>query len=75
MTTYEKWERADDEVFHLSEAIDQLKQVHDCDDLIDVIKDRMLVASFEREQYHAMLEDENRRDDAALSREYILATI
>lgn len=75
MTTYEKWERADDEVFHLSEAIDQLKQVHDCDDLIDVIKDRMLVAGFEREQYHAMLEEENRRDDAALSREYMLAAI
>lgn len=75
MTTYEKWERADDEVFHLSEAIDQLKQVRDCDDLIDVIKNRMLVAGFEREQYHAMIEEENRRDDAALSREYMLATI
>jgi hypothetical protein len=75
MTTYEKWERADDEVFHLSEAIDHLEQVRDCDDLIDVIKDRMLVAGFEREQYHRMLEDENRREDEALSREYMLATI
>ena len=75
MTIYDKWERADNEVFHLSEAIDQLKQVRDCDDLIGVIKDRMLVAGFEREQYHAMLEEENRRDDAALSREYMLATI
>jgi len=75
MTTYEKWERADDEVFHLSEAIDQLKQVRDCGDLIEEIKARMLVLGFEREQYHAMLEDENRRDDAELSREYMLATI
>lgn len=75
MTTYEKWERADDEVFHMSEAIDQLKLVRDCGDLIEEIKARMLVLGFEREQYHAMLEEENRRDDAALSREYMLATI
>ena len=75
MTIYDKWERADNEVFHLSEAIDQLKQVRDCDGLIDAISDRMVVAVFEREQYHAMLEDENRREDEALSREYMLATI
>ena len=42
---------------------------------IEEIKARMLVLGFEREQYHAMLEEENRRDDAALSREYMLATI
>ena len=75
MTIYDKWERADNEVFHLSEAIDQLRQVRDCDGMIDAISDRMVVALFEREQYHRMLEDENRREDEALSREYMLATI
>ena len=38
MTLYEKWEKADDEVFHLSEAIDQLKQVRGSDDVIEVLK-------------------------------------
>ena len=75
MTLYEKWERADDEVFHLSEAIDQLKQVRDCDDVILVLKDRMLVAGFERDQYHALLEEQNRREDEELSMEYMLSTI
>jgi len=75
MTVYEKWERADDEVFHLGEAIDQLSQVRDCDDMIQRLKDRMTVIGFERDQYHAMLEEQNRREDAELSREYMLATI
>ena len=75
MTAYEKWERADNEVFRLSEAIDQLSQVRDCDDVIEVLKGRMMVAGFERDQYHAMLEEQNWREDAELSREYMLATI
>lgn len=75
MTAYEKWERADNEVFHLSEAIDQLSQVRDCDDVIEVLKGRMMVAGFERDQYHAMLEEQNWCEDAELSREYMLATI
>lgn len=75
MTTYEKWERADNEVFHLSEAIEALCNVRDCDDVIQVIKDRMMIAGFERDQYHTMLEEQNRREDAELSREYALMTI
>ena len=75
MTAYEKWERADDEVFRLSEAIDQLSHVRDCDDLIQCLKDRMTVIGFERDQYHAMMEEQNWREDAELSREYMLATI
>ena len=75
MTLYEKWEKADNEVFHLSEAIDQLKQVRDCDDLIEVLKDRMMVLGFARDKYHALLEEQNRREDEELSREYMLATI
>lgn len=75
MTVYEKWERADNEAFYLSEAIDQLNQVRDCDDVIQCLKDRMTVIGFERDQYHALLEEQNRREDAELSREYMLATI
>ena len=75
MTAYEKWERADDEVFRLGEAIDQLSHVRDCDDVIQCLKDRMTVIGFERDQYHAMLEEQNWCEDAELSREYILATI
>lgn len=75
MTIYEKWERADNEVFRLSEAYDHLKGVRDCTDLMDIIKDRMIVTAFEREQYHKLLEEQNRREDEELRREYELATI
>ena len=75
MTIYEKWERADNEVFRLSEAMDYLNGVRDCKDLIDIIKDRMIVTVFEREQYHKMLEAQNRREDEELRREYEFATL
>ena len=75
MTISEKYERADDELYHVNEAIEHLSYVHDADCAVTVLKDLAIVLEFEREALHKMLEEQNRREDAELTKEYWLSVI
>lgn len=70
MTAQEKFERADDEVFRIGEAISYLTGVRECEAIVETLRDRQLVAAFERDQYHAILEQRDEWLDAQLAREY-----
>lgn len=70
MTTQEKFERSDDELFRIGEAISYLTGVRDCDAIVETLRDRQLVAAFERDQYHAMLEQRDEWLDAQIAREH-----
>lgn len=75
MTISEKYERADNELFHVNEAIEHLSGVRDADGAVTVLKDLLIVLEFEREALHKMLEEQNRREDAELTKEYWLSVI
>ena len=75
MTISEKYERADNELFHVNEAIEHLNGVRDADGAVTVLKDLAIVLEFEREALHKMLEEQNRREDAELTKEYWLSVI
>ena len=70
MTTQEKYERAENEVFWIGEAIGYLKDVRNCEGIVESLRDRQLVAAFERDQYHAMLEQRDEWLDAQIAREH-----
>ena len=75
MTISEKYERSDDELYHVNEAIEHLNGVRDADGAVTVLKDLAIVLEFEREALHKMLEEQNRREDAELTKEYWLSVI
>ena len=75
MTISEKYERADNELFHINEAIEHLNDVRDAGNVVDILHDMAMFLEFEREALHKMLEEQNRREDEELRREYELATI
>lgn len=56
MDAHDKLERAAEEIFRLSEAIEYLSGVRDCGDVIQILRDRMIVLNFEYEQLHAAIE-------------------
>lgn len=70
MTNAEKLERAEDEIYRLGEAAEYLEGVRDAEDIVQWMKDRMIVLGFEKEQYHRLVEEEDRIEDEALGREY-----
>ena len=73
MTISEKYERADNELYHVNEAIEHLSNVRDADGAVAVLKDLTIVLQFEREALHKMLEEQNRRECEELTKEYWLA--
>jgi len=73
MTNAEKLERAEDEIYRLGEAAEFLEGVRDAEDIVQWMKDRMIVLGFEKEQYHRLVEEEDRMEDDALGREYYAA--
>lgn len=73
MTNAEKLERAEDEIYRLGEAAEYLEGVRDAEDIVQWMKDRMIVLGFEKEQYHRLVEEEDRVEDEALNREYYAA--
>ena len=75
MTISEKYERADDELFHVNEAIEHLNGVRDAGNVVDILHDMAMFLEFEREALHKMLEEQNRREDAELTKEYWLSVI
>ena len=66
----DRLEKIEDEIFSLGEAIEYLGRVRGCEDVIEILEDKVKVLSVEREQAHRMAEYEDDRNDAALSREY-----
>ena len=75
MTISEKYERADNELFHINEAIEHLNDVRDAGNVVDILHDMAMFLEFEREALHKMLEEQNRREDAELTKEYWLSVI
>ena len=75
MTISEKYERADDELHHVNEAIEHLSNVRDADGVVAVLNDLAIVLEFEREALHEMLEEQNRRECEELTKECWLSVI
>ena len=70
MTISEKYERADNELFHINEAIEHLNDVRDAVNVVDILHDMATFLEFEREQYHKMMEEQDRRERRELTKEY-----
>lgn len=73
MGNAEKLERVENEIYWIEEAMDFLSAVRDMDIVMDMLKDRLAVLGFEKEQYHRLVEQEDARDEEALRREYFAA--
>ena len=75
MTVSEKLERAEEEIFRIGEAIEQLDGVRGMEDVIGQLRDCAIVLGFEKEQYFKLVRQEEDREEAALVREYYAAVM
>ena len=75
MTVSEKLERAEEEIFRIGEAIEQLERVRGMEDVIGQLRDCAIVLGFEKEQYFRLVRQEEDREEAALVREYFAAVM
>lgn len=70
MDKHEKLERAVTKILRIETAIDELEGMRDMEDVVDILKDRLLALGFERDEYRKQIEAEDAREEAALVREY-----
>ena len=75
MTVSEKLERAEEEIFRIGEAIEQLDGVRGMEDVIGQLRDCAIVLGFEKEQYFRLVRQEEDREETALVREYFAAVM
>lgn len=75
MTNSEKLERAEEEIFRIGEAVEQLEGVRGMEDVIGQLRDCAIVLGFEKEQYFRLVRQEEDREEAALRREYFAAVM
>ena len=75
MTLHDKLERAVDEMSHIEEAMEALKQVRGMGNVLDILRDCLIVLGFERDQLHAKIEAVDAREEAEQTREYWSAVI
>ena len=75
MTAAEKLEQADEEIFRIGEAVEQLEGVRGMEDVIGQLKDCAIVLGFERDQYFKLVRQEEDREEEALRREYFAAVL
>ena len=67
---HERLERVVTDILNLEEVADILARVGGCDDIIDIIHDKMAVLEVERDELHARIEAQDAREERALTREY-----
>jgi hypothetical protein len=75
MTNAERLELVEDEIFNIGEAIEYLENVRQMEDVIEILKGRLIVRGFEREEYHKLVEMDDAREERALEREYYAALL
>ena len=75
MSNAEKLERAEEEIFRIGEAVEQLEGVRGMEDVIGKLRDCAIVLGFEKEQYFRLVRQEEDREEAALVREYYAAVM
>lgn len=75
MTNAEKLERAEEEIFKIGEAVEQLEGVRGMEDVVQQLKDFAIVLGFERDQYFRLVRQEEDREEEALRREYFAAVM
>ncbi len=75
MTAAEKMARAEEEIFRIGEAIEQLEGVRGMEDTIGTLRDCAIVLGFERDQLYRLVRQEEDREEAALLREYYAAVM
>ena len=75
MTNSERLERAEEEIFRIGEAIEQLEEVRGMEDVIGQLRDCAIVLGFERDQYFKLVRQEEDREMEALTREYYAAVL
>ena len=70
MTVDELYERCQDEIFNIEEAIDYLKQVRDMKDTVDYLNERKYELETESEGYEEELSRIAQEERDELNREY-----
>ena len=70
MSNSERLERAEEENFRISEAIDCLNGVREAEEIIEMLNSRMIVLGLEKEECHRLVEREDEMEEAAMKREY-----
>ena len=75
MTNAEKLERAEEEIFRIGEAVEQLEGVRGMEDVIGQLKDCAIVLGFERDEFFRLVRQEEDREEEALRREYFAAVM
>lgn len=70
MDTQDRLEQTEQEISYIGEAICYLESVRDCEDVIQILRDRSVVLVYERDNYRRRIEANDAREDAALEMEY-----
>lgn len=52
-----------------------LTRVSDCEDVVDILRDRALVLAFKKEEIRKQIEERDRYDDYLLTQEYYRSVI
>lgn len=68
----EELERLDTEIFYLREAIENLECVSECEDVIEIMRDRLRELTKEKDGIHATIEIMDDYELDRLREEYLL---
>lgn len=70
MDIRDELEMLDNQLYHAREALEHLECVDDCEDLVEIINDRIRELTNERDRIHANIEAQDDHDLDALRDEY-----
>ncbi len=62
------------DMYGIADALDSLANVHDCEDVVAILRDRLSALSIEYAMVHAQVEAQDERELDALNREYVRET-
>ena len=70
MTAEERYDLIEDEISRVSEAIDCLTNVRECEDVVLQLNDRLILLNIEREECSQAAIAADRAEQCAMTREY-----
>lgn len=75
MSKQDKLEKVSEGLYRLGEALEQVSQVSNCEDIVEALTDRIFILAFAKEELEKQVYEENVRELGALKREYWRAVL
>lgn len=70
MDLHDRLERVAGDMQVIEDAIDALRGVESCADVVDILRDKLVYLGVVKDKLHARIEAADEREEAALNREY-----